>query len=95
MRVATILDCATIPSEMAGIVTLATRELARSGVDLVITNQLHEDWLKAFKKAGFLQSKSNYILGLSKDLAASISRNSGGMERVHFTRGDSDGRMHL
>jgi hypothetical protein len=95
MRVATILDCATIFNEMAGIVTLATRELARSGADIVITNQSHRDWVKAFKKAGFLQSKSNYILGLSKDLAVSISRNAGGMERVHFTRGDSDGRMHL
>jgi hypothetical protein len=95
MRVATVLDCATTPDEMAGTAALATQELARAGADLVVTNQSHEAWVKAFKQVGFFESKSNYILGLSKDLALSITKKADGLERVHFTRGDSDGRIHL
>lgn len=95
MRVATILDCVTNPNEIAGAAALATKELARSGADLVVTNQSHEAWVKAFEQVGYRQSKSNFILGLSKDLARSISQKPGGLKRVHFTRGDSDGRMHL
>jgi hypothetical protein len=95
MRVGTILDAVAAPGEMRAAATLAMRALAADGADLLVTNQSHELWVRAFRKAGFLGAASNYILALSKRLAARIAEQPGGHTTVHLTRGDSDGRIFL
>jgi hypothetical protein len=47
------------------------------------------------RAAGYLSAPSNYILALSKQLAADIASQPEGLARMHFMRGDSDGRIHL
>jgi len=94
LRVVTILDCLAA-AEHAGAVALSiSRHLEESGAHLVITNQAHFLWTSAFRKAGFLPAASNYLLATSKQLQCGILAG-GGEERVHLTRGDGDGRIHL
>jgi hypothetical protein len=93
LRVATILDCIAAPEHASSLIALTTTALASDGAALVISNQTHRNWLDAFRQCGFLTSKSNYLLAMSPALAKDA--NSGGSERIHVTRGDGDGRIHL
>jgi hypothetical protein len=95
LQVATLMDGVALPGVQRGCVTLVSRALARAGADLLVTNQSHVEWVAAFQAAGYLKGPSNYILALSKQLAAEIASQPGGFGRMHFTRGDSDGRAHL
>jgi hypothetical protein len=94
LRVATILDCVAAPESAGVCASSITRHLEQSGADLVITNQAHSLWQAAFRRAGFLSAASNYLLATSKELTAAIAAG-GGEQRVHLTRGDGDGRIHL
>jgi hypothetical protein len=95
LTVATIVDGVALPDAMHGAVTLVSKAAARAGADLLVTNQSHALWVGAFRAAGYLAGPSNYILALSKQLAADIDAQPEGRSRMHFTRGDSDGRIHL
>lgn len=95
LHVATILDCVAYPEAREAAVALAARALAANGADLIVTNQSYEPWVHAFRSAGFQRARSNYVLATSKALSQAIASQPGGRERMHFTRGDSDGRIHL
>ena len=95
LQVATLLDGVVEPAARRAAIALVSRALARQGVDLLVTNQSHAGWIEAFKAAGYLTGPSNYILALSKQLTAEIAAEPGGFEKIHFTRGDSDGRLNL
>jgi len=95
LQVATLMDGMALAGFERGSVALASRALTREGADLLVTNQSHERWVAAFRGAGYLGGPSNYILALSKRLAADIATQPGGFARMHFTRGDSDGRGNL
>jgi hypothetical protein len=92
LHVATILDCLAAPDDAKAVIHLLAHSLQRDA-DVLISNQAHDLWIRAFRRAGFLTAPSNYLLATSKNLTAAILR--GGSERVHLTRGDSDGRIHL
>ena len=95
MRVATILDGVCPPELMPAAVSLATRVLAREGADLVVANFSHAQWTHALPSAGFLTTRSNYLLATNKALTEDASKQPGGLDHLHFTRGDGDGRGHL
>jgi hypothetical protein len=95
LRVATLLDGVARTEAMRASVTLTSRALAQEQADLLLTNQSHLRWIAAFRGAGYLTGPSNYILALSKQLATDIASQPGGFDRMHFTRGDADGRIHL
>lgn len=95
LRVGTILDCVAPPDGMKACIALTANTLTHEGADLVVTNQSHGDIVKAFRQAGFLSARSNYILALSKPFGEEIFNQPAGRDRMHFTRGDSDGRIHL
>jgi hypothetical protein len=95
LHVGTVLDAVALPIAMQPTIVLATRALKLSGVELVVTNQSHRDWVRAFKRSGYLGTHSNYILALSSQLAEHIRGQPGALDAMHFTRGDSDGRIHL
>jgi hypothetical protein len=92
LRVATILDCVATTREMTAAITTVAAALAHEGADLVISNQSHSAWQRAFRGAGFLLGPSNYLVGVSKAIASAIPDRSG---EIHITRGDGDGRVHL
>ncbi len=95
LRVGTILDCVARRGEMEATIALTDSALADQGADLVISNQSHKLWIRAVRHAGFLRGPSNYLLGLSKALVDQIAREPDGENRIHVTRGDGDGRIHL
>ena len=92
LRVATVLDAVAQPEAAIPLVSQLRRLLAGTGVDLIVTNQSHERWVDAFRQAGFLGGPSNYLLAVSPPLSTAIGDR---LARVHVTRGDGDGRIHL
>jgi hypothetical protein len=92
LRVATVLDALALPGHAAAIAARLRRELAGGGADLVVTNQSHDEWIEAFRRAGFLSGPSNYLFAMSKLLSGGVGS---GFGRIHVTRGDGDGRIHL
>jgi hypothetical protein len=94
LHVATILDCVGPPEYADAIAHRVTGRVAESGADLIVLNQAHALWVRAFRRAGFVSAASNYLLATSRGLSAAIL-SGGGDERVHLTRGDGDGRIHL
>jgi hypothetical protein len=47
--------------------------ITKLSVDLLATNQSPTAWIEAFQAAGYRPALSNYILALSKQLAAEIA----------------------
>lgn len=95
LQVGSILDCLADVDAMTATAILTDSELAKVGADLVLVNHSHAVWVEAFRAAGFLAGPSNYMLAMSKKLTESVCSVPGGEERVHVTRGDGDGRIHL
>ena len=95
LRVGSILDCWARPGFALTVAGAAAATLRRRRVDLVVVNHAHAAWIAAFRRAGFLTGPSNYGLGLSPSLAAAVRAEPDGEARMHVTRGDGDGRVHL
>jgi hypothetical protein len=95
LRVGSILDCLAAPDARAAAAILTDREMARQEADLVFLNHSHAAWIDAFHSAGFLSGPSNYMLAMSKKLTDAVRVTTNGESRVHVTRGDGDGRIHL
>ena len=91
LRVSTVLDAVSRPDASAAVAAAVTRTVA-GWADLVITNQSHARWIAAFRQAGFAAARSNYLLAMSKPLADAVG---GAADRIHVSRGDGDGRIHL
>ena len=95
LQVGSILDCLALPDAMATTAILTDRAMAAHDADLVLVNHSHAAWGGAFRAAGFLSGPSNYMLAMSKKLSQAIRSFPDGESRVHITRGDGDGRIHL
>ncbi len=95
MRLGTIVDCLALPGEENAVVQAATDHLRARGVDLIVSNQGHEAWCKSLRVNGYLPGPSNYGLVVSKGLASALSPWKENVSRVHMTRGDGDGPIHI
>jgi hypothetical protein len=95
LRVGSVVDCLARPGEEPWVVALATRHLRQRGVDLIVSNQLHRAWGVAFRQAGYLGAPSNFLFAASPALAALLDPFETHVERIHMTRGDGDGPIHL
>lgn len=95
LKVGTLLDGLTLQGYEGPATQIAQRILTDRGVDLVVTNQIHRNWVTSMHESGFKQRSSNYLLGLSPDLKGVSADQCRGSPSIHVTRGDGDGRMHL
>lgn len=95
LQLASILDCMAVPDAMTATAVLTDREMASQGADLVVINHSHGDWVNAFRSAGFLSGPSNYLLAMTKRVTELLDSIPHGAERIHITRGDGAGRIHL
>jgi hypothetical protein len=91
MQVGSIVDCLASPDNVLPVVLAASRELERQGMDLVVSNQSHAAWGRAFEQAGFFKAPSNFIFAASKNLSARLQPFEETKKRMHFTRADGDG----
>jgi hypothetical protein len=95
MRVGSVVDCLALPGEERAVVALSTRHLAHAGVDLIVSNQLHDSWVRAFRCQGYLEAPSNFIFFSSPRLTEKVAPFETSRRRIHMTRGDGDGPIHL
>jgi len=93
MRVGSIVDCLALPGQAADLARAATACLESRGVDLIISNQVHQEWSLALRAAGFRTGPSNYLVALSPALSALAADRS--ESEFHLNRGDGDGPIHL
>jgi len=91
LTVTTVLDAVSLPGAAAACAAALTRTVS-TNTDLLITNQSHAAWIAAFREAGYASASSNYLLAMSKSLVQAIGDR---VDRIHVTRGDGDGRIHL
>ena len=95
LRVAALVDgvgpAAAIPAMIHSAVEAARARQA----DLIFSNQMHQDWTATLKAAGFWRGPSNYLLALSKPLRKLLEPLDEAIPRIHFNRGDGDGRVNL
>jgi hypothetical protein len=91
LRVGSIVDCWASPDDALPVVQTAARVLTDAGVDLIVSNQSHRLWARAFEHAGFLNSPSNFIFAAGKNLSALLKPFAENQFRMHFTRADGDG----
>ena len=92
LKVATVLDAGGRPSALPALISRVADALADAGADLLMTNQSDAPAVQAFRSAGFASGSSNYLFAASKRLSSAIA---GRHDRIHLTRGDGDGRIHL
>jgi hypothetical protein len=95
MRVGSIVDCLALPEHASYVVKAATRILQDRGVSLIVSNQASAAWCKALARSGFLRGPSNFILGISQDLAKRLPCLEEAKSRVHMNRGNGDGPINL
>lgn len=94
LHVGTLLDALCEPGYEAAAAVAADDALRRLGVDIVVCNHAHRVWQDALRTAGCFTGPSNYLLATSPALTREVEA-AGGWARVHVTRGDGDGRIHL
>jgi hypothetical protein len=95
MRVMALVDGVATTAAMPSLVLAAVEQARRMKADLLFSNQMHSDWIAALRNCGFLQGPSNYLLALSKGLTGLLDPLSESARRIHFNRGDGDGRVNL
>lgn len=95
LMVGTVLDGLSEPAARPALYALAIEKLYSLGADLVILNHTNIDDIATTKQFGMLETRSNYVVALSPDLAKMIRARPAGFRRIHITRGDGDGRINL
>jgi hypothetical protein len=88
LRVGSIVDCWAHPENAAQVTLAATQTLERKGMDLIVSNQSHQQWCRALRGCGFFQAESNFIFATSKKLSALLQ---GKLSDFHLNRANGDG----
>ena len=91
MRVGSIVDCWSSPANTLPVVRAATQALEKRGVDLIVSNQTHHAWCRAFEDSGFLKGPSTFIFAASKKLTGLLQPLEEDQKSLHVTRADGDG----
>ena len=95
LRVGSIVDCLSVQGSERLVAQAATNLLNRRGVDLVVTNQCHQGWVKAFRQLAYFSGPSNFVFATSPQLTKLIHPFQESFSRIHLTRGDGDGPIRL
>jgi hypothetical protein len=91
MRVGSIVDCWAAPENAPAVVQAATQALEKEGIDLIVSNQSHHVWCRAFETGGFLKGPSTFVFAASKKLAELLQPLEETRPSFHITRADGDG----
>jgi hypothetical protein len=95
LRVGSIIDCLALPGSADVVTRTAADVLRKRGVDLIVSNQMHQAWCTALEAAGFLRGPSNFVFAASKALSSFLSPFETLRTQIHANRGDGDGPIHL
>jgi hypothetical protein len=95
MRLGSIADCFAAPADAPEVVRCAVRFLQQRSVDLIVSNQSHAAWCKAFRASGFLPGPTNFNFASSRRLTQVLQSAGVRLGDMHWTRGDGDGPINL
>ena len=95
MKLGSIVDCLSLEGYETSIVRQTSEILKNKGADLIVSNQSHIFWKKAFKMNSFINGPSNYIFASSKVLSDRLMGDKKLKDYMHLTRGDGDGPINL
>ena len=95
MRLGSIIDCLSLKGYERSIISKTSEMLRKKGVDLIVSNQSHIFWKRAFRMNSFINGPSNFIFASSKELSDKLTDNINLKDHIHLTRGDGDGPIHL
>jgi len=95
MKLGSIVDCLALKGYEKNIIKKTSDILKNKGADLIVSNQSHIFWKKAFKINSFISGPSNYVFASSKILSEKIATNEKQKNHLHLTRGDGDGPINL
>ena len=95
MKLGAIVECLSLKGYEKTIIKKTSEILKNKGVDLIISNQSHIFWKKAFKLNSFIGGPSNYVFASSKILSEKLLDNKKQKDHIHLTRGDGDGPINL
>jgi hypothetical protein len=95
MKLGTIVDCFAEPQHVAQVLLQSREYLVREGVDLIISNQSHSVWRKAFHQCGFIAGPSNVLFASSRELTEAMQGKRLSLDDIHVNRGDGDGPINL
>jgi hypothetical protein len=95
MRVGAIVDGLCIPGEEKTMVAAAHHLLRDFKVDLIVSNQRSSAWIEALRRNSFLVGPSNFTFAASPHLKELVGAKDPNFDRVHISRCDGDGPIHL
>ena len=95
MKLGSIVDCLSLKGYETSIVQKTSKMLKDKKVDLIVSNQSHIFWRKAFKKNSFFRGPSNFVFASSKKLTNKLMIDATWKDYTHLTRGDGDGPINL
>jgi hypothetical protein len=95
LRVGSIVDCLSAVADAHAVVQTATRVLEKRGVDLIVCNNSHAKWSKAFRLSGYFLAASNFIFAASPALAKELAPFESNRNSMYLMRGDGDGPVNL
>jgi hypothetical protein len=93
LRVGTVADCLAAPADAPAVVAAVCDHLTSRDVDLVVSNQAHPDWSRAFAARGFLQIREGRLFAASPRLAEAMRPL--GLAGLHLTNMDGEGPICL
>jgi hypothetical protein len=90
LRVGMLTDMLALRRDATDVLAVAVRHLEELGVDLIITNLSHEDWVVAARRLRFFSGPSTHGFARAPE-AERVVIGDLPESQVHLTRGDGDG----
>lgn len=95
LRVGSVIDCLAAPEHAPGVIAAAQRHLRQKGVDIVVSNQAHPQWVAAFAQNGFFALPGKRLMAASPQLRAVLEPVEETTQGLHLTNLDGHGPMAL
>ncbi|MGA2034647.1 MAG: hypothetical protein ABSG68_20560 [Thermoguttaceae bacterium] len=95
LRLGSVVDCFSDPDDAPAVVGCATGFLEQRKPDLIVSNQSHAAWCRAFDGSGFLRGPSNFLFAASRELTQVLRAGGVASGDIHVNRGDGDGPVNL
>jgi hypothetical protein len=89
LRVGSIVDCWARPEDAPFVILAATQTLEKQEVDLILSNQSHQQWCRALVGAGYWRADSNFIFAAAKNFSALLGPVE--ISEFHLNRANGDG----
>jgi hypothetical protein len=95
LQVGTLVDCLARHEDAPVVAEAAERFLESKGVDIIVSNQSHKSWRSALLDRGYFEGPTNFALAISRGITRLLDPLHRNLTRIHMTRGDGDGPIHL